>query len=165
MRIYSENEFLGETETVNHKYLVKLVADTPSVVYRLCKTGMYQHLRAVFPFPELIAKINFIKSLHYFANFHEASFERMIERSRDIKPSMGSTIYSQGEMVNSVYVIIQGDFELSKKVKKSRAIYTIDVSTVSVGECLGIQEVIMNQLSQETVKCVSSNALIVQLDK
>ena len=54
---------------------------------------------------------------------------------------------------------------MSKKVKRSRAIYTIDVSTVSVGECLGIQEIIMNQLSQETVKCVSSDAWIVELDK
>ena len=109
---------------------------------------MYQHLRAIFIFPELEFKINFIKSLPYFVNSHESTFDKMIENSRTLRPAINSILYSQGDRVSSVYVIFQGDFELSKKVKKSRAIYSIDVSTVSVGECLGIQEVIMGQMSQ-----------------
>jgi CRP-like cAMP-binding protein len=45
---------------------------------------------------------------------------------------MNSIIYHQGEKIRSVYVIMRGNFELSKKPNK-KINHSIDVSLVSTG--------------------------------
>jgi CRP-like cAMP-binding protein len=73
-----------------------------------------------------------IESLPLFSHFHEQYLKRIVEQSEVLEYSRGSVVIRQGDPSRELYVLLEGDVVVSRKVNSSENEWVSELSTGSI---------------------------------
>lgn len=109
-------------------------------------------------------KHELVRKQHYFAQFSDDEVDVLITLFKTRYAMAGETIVTQGDFVNSIYLIVSGTVDVVNQYVDNGAIKSERITTLSAGAAIGLNEEGLYSLSGKRTATVIAFTDAVLLD-
>jgi serine/threonine protein kinase len=145
-------------ESFDH-IITKAIQKDPALRYQSCMDLAYElsaALRSMTTASSAGHKISdgldFIHHIPFFTSFSKSQLKELIDASNIIKVPMGKTIVAQGDISDSLYIVLSGTAGANRKGKT--------IGNIGVGECFGEMSYLCGRPRTATVKATTDCILM-----
>lgn len=168
-----EGETFGELALITNSTRAATVQCKSDCHLAVLDKAEYLRLLGKLEQQKLQELVNFLQSLPLFRDWGKMSTQRVSYYFTPVSYIRKQVVYRSQDTANYVYIVKQGEFELSQNVTKSLGklqtakhfFHQFAVSVLGKGEVFGHSEVMQGVPRQHTCTCTSATGLLLVISK